>query len=160
MSWFTTLVQDTESFTAKFEQELAKLWGKAPTVAAIANTTLTFVGPLVEAIFAIEAPAAAPGVTAIINQIQASLLSAQGLIIAVGITPSLTSVIKGAASDVQDLITLGQIKDPTSISNTKLILQELNALAAILPAQVVTTAPAVLAPVAPTSAPTLSITTH
>ncbi len=45
MSIFSTIIKDVESFASKFEKELAKLWSKAPSVAAVASTVLQFVAP-------------------------------------------------------------------------------------------------------------------
>ncbi len=131
---FAGFITDIESFASKFEQELAKLWGKAPTIAATASTVLQFAAPLVETAITIEAGAAAgAAATVVLNTVEQKLVAAQGLITAIGVTPTLTNVISGVQSDLTDLLSAGGIKDASSVTNVKLVLNELTALLNSLP---------------------------
>jgi hypothetical protein len=131
---FTSLIKNVESFASKFEQELAKLWGKAPTIEATAATVLEFVAPIVETIFTVEAGAAVgTAATNALNTIEQKLVAAKGLITAVGVTPTFTNVITGVQSDLSDLLSVGGIKDTASVANAKLVLSELTALLTALP---------------------------
>ena len=95
MSILSTIIKDVESFASKFEKELAKLWSKAPSIAAVAGTVLQFVAPLIETAFTIEAGAAAgTAVTSLLEYHRAKDSSQlKGLITAVGATPTLTSLL-------------------------------------------------------------------
>ena len=134
MSILSTIIKDVESFASKFEKELAKLWSKAPSVAAVASTVLQFVAPLIETAFTIEAGAAAgAGVTSLLNTVEQKLVAAQGLITAIGATPTLTAVIAGIESDLTDLLSLGGFKNSMTQSNIQLVLKEIQALLGALP---------------------------
>ena len=134
MSIFSTIIKDVESFASKFEKELAKLWSKAPSVAAVASTVLQFVAPLIETAFTIESGAAAgSAVTSLLNTVEQKLVAAQGLITAIGATPTLTAVIAGVESDLTDLLSLGGFKNSTTQANIQLVLKEIQALLGALP---------------------------
>lgn len=131
---FLSIIKDVESFASRFEKELSKLWSKAPSVAAVAGTVLQFVAPLIETAFTIEAGAAAgTAVTSLLNTIEQKIVAAQGLITAVGATPTLTSVVSGIESDLTDLLSLGGFKNATTQANIQLVLKEIKALVGALP---------------------------
>lgn len=134
MGILSTIIKDVESFASKFEKELAKLWSKAPSVAAVASTVLQFVAPLIETAFTIESGAAAgSAVTSLLNTVEQKLVAAQGLITAIGPTSTITAMIAGVESDLTDLLSLGGFKNPTTQSNIQLVLKEIQALLGALP---------------------------
>jgi hypothetical protein len=145
MSIFGTVVTDLESFAHKFETEFEKLWGKAPNFVTVATTTLTFVGPILEAVLAAVAPEALPLVTPIIAKVESDLAAAKSLLTVVGPTVSLKGLVAGAQTDLSTLAPVANITDPKTVANINLVLGELSALLNAFPA----TTP----PVAATPAP-------
>lgn len=135
MSTFSAIFKDLTTFASKFEAEFAKLWAKAPQIDTVILTTLTFVAPLIETAVGLEAGAGAGNaVTAVLNTVEQDLIAAKGLVTAVGPTPSVTNLINGVANDLSALLTAGGVKNSTSISNITLVVKELEALAAAIPA--------------------------
>jgi hypothetical protein len=131
---FSNLVKDVTSFASSFEKELAKLWGKAPSIAAVASTILEFVAPIIETAFTIEAGATAgTAVTNLLNTIEQKMVAAKGLITAIGVTPTFASVITGIESDLTDLNALGGFKGAGTQANISLVLKEIQALLGALP---------------------------
>jgi hypothetical protein len=141
MSIFSTIIKDVTSFASSFEKELAKLWGKAPSAAAVASTILEFVAPIIETAFTIEAGSAAgTEVTNLLNTIEQKMVAAKGLITAIGITPTFANVITGIEADLADLNALGGFKGAGTQANISLVLKEIQALMGALPVAT-TTAP-------------------
>ncbi len=135
MSTFSAIFKDLTTFASKFEAEFAKLWAKAPQIDTVILTTLTFVAPLIETAVGLEAGAGAGNaVTAVLNTVEQDLIAAKGLVAAVGPTPSVANLINGVANDLSALLTAGGVKNSTSISNITLVVKELAALAAAIPA--------------------------
>jgi hypothetical protein len=135
MSFITAL----ESFASKVEKEFEELWGKAPSLATIASTTLTFVGPILETVVTVEdGSAAGTAVTAVINKVEMDLSAVKGLLTVVGPTVSVKGLISGAQNDLASLLSAAQITDPKSVANVTLVINELAALATAFPS----TAPA------------------
>jgi hypothetical protein len=130
MSFFSGL----KSIASKIEAEIESLWKKAPNMDTIALGVLTFAGPILETVFTITGePALGTEAATIIGNVQAKLIAAKQVLAAVGPTLSFGSILSGAASDLNDLLTLAAIKDPASIANVKLVITELENLAASVP---------------------------
>lgn len=128
-----SFIKDLESFASKFENELEKLWNKAPSLETVALTTLTFVGPILETVFTIEGGSAVGNaVTTAINVAEQDLTAAKALITAIGPTVSVQSLISGVISDLSGLLKAAKVTNPTSVSNVTLVVSELNALVAAL----------------------------
>lgn len=129
------LIADLKSWASKIEDTLKNMWSKAPKFVDVADTVLTFVGPVLETAFTIEAGSAAgAAVTAVISKAQRDLAAAGALISTIGPTPSVKGVIAGVQSNLAGLLTSSQISDPTSVANINLVLNELAALANAFPA--------------------------
>lgn len=130
MSFITKL----ESFASTVEKDLENLWGKAPSLETIAATTLTYVGPILEEIVTVEGgPVAGAAVTAVVNKVEQDLAAVKGLLTVVGPTVSVKGLISGAQADLSSLLTTAQIKDPKSVANVTLVVNELEALATSFP---------------------------
>jgi hypothetical protein len=140
MNIFTAIIKDLKTFASKFEHELAKLWGKAPTLDSVALTTLEFAAPVVEEIVTLEGGSAAgTAVTDVLNAIETKLIAAKGLISAVGATPTVAGVLSGVSTDLSDLLSLGNISNATGVANAKIVVGELNALVTAIEAESTTT---------------------
>jgi hypothetical protein len=127
-------IKDLESFAAKAEQDLAKLWSKAPSFTDIALTTLTYVGPVLETVFTIEAGAPTGAlVTAAITKAEQDLTAARGLINTIGPTLSVRSLVSGVATDLGSILPAANVTDAASVANLKLVIGELSALANSFP---------------------------
>jgi hypothetical protein len=139
------LIADLKSFASKFEQDLDKLWSKAPKVEQIAETTITFVGPILEDIFTVagDGPAAAI-VGDVVSKAEQDLTAVKALLTTTGATPSVGGIIAGVAANLGTLEAAANISDPKTVSNINLVVNELNALVAAFPkaATPVSTAPA------------------
>jgi len=95
---------------------------------------LTFVGPILETVVEVtEGPAVDAAVTLVINAAERDLIAAKALITAVGPTLSVKSLLAGVSSDLGGLLTAAQVTNPTSASNVKLVVGELNALVNAFP---------------------------
>ena len=134
MSIFTPFIKDIKTFAAKIEAELAKLWVAAPTLAQVVSTTLTFVGPVLQAVVTAEAGSAAGTVVgSVIATAQQDLTAVKGLITTVGPTPTVASLLNGVKADLASLLGAAKISNPASVSNVTLVINELEALVDAFP---------------------------
>jgi hypothetical protein len=130
-----SFIKDLESFASKFEKEIENLWAKAPSIETIISTTLTYVGPILETVVTIEGGAAAgTAVTTVINTAEEDLIAAKALTTTIGATPSLAGLISGVATNLSGLLAAAKVTDPKSVANVTLVVKELEALVASIPA--------------------------
>jgi hypothetical protein len=129
-----SFIKDLESFASKFEKDLEALWKKAPAVEKVAETTITFVGPILETIFTLAGDGPAATVVGdIVSKAQQDLTAASALLSTIGPTPSVAGVISGVATNVASLETAANITDPKVVADIALVVKELQAVVAAFP---------------------------
>jgi hypothetical protein len=128
MNLFTKIIDDVKSFAAKAELELAKIFGEAPKLEAIASAVLKYVGPLLETVVSVVDAPLAPLLTAGINKAQADLFVAQALTQQIGLTPSVTAILSGVSADLPALLAAAQITNPATIKTVGTVINELEVL--------------------------------
>lgn len=134
-SIFAKIANAEHTFAAWAEKQLAKLSTEAPKIEQVADTVLTYAGPALQTIVTLEAGAPAGAIVAkVVQQAQADLTAASGLIYDFGATPSAGSVIASVQSNLSTLLAAGHITDAGSVATANKIVNELGALvAAIVP---------------------------
>lgn len=141
MSIFSKITSAVKTFAVYAEKELAKLVGAAPKIEAVAATILKYVGPALQILVTAEAGAPAGAIVgSVVSEAQKDLIAAGSLIYDFGATPTVASVIKGVSDNLGVLLTAGHVTNPTSVDTVTKILNNLNSLAAALPAVVAATA--------------------
>lgn len=129
-SFFQKLEGAEHTFAAWAEKELAKIQGAAPTLEAIADTTLTYLGPILQTIVSAEAGTKAGGeVSSVIQQAQQDLTAVRGVIQDAGASPSVTSVLGAVSSNLSGLLTAGHVTSTKSVGLVNKVLGEINTLA-------------------------------
>ncbi len=116
-----------------------KVFGSEAAWERIASATITVIAPLVETIVSLTAsePASAE-VTAVVNQIQGDL-AAVNLVItsAGGSNVTISSLLSAIETNLQTLLTDGQIKDPATLAKVTsvvdLVIGEIQAILKVIP---------------------------
>lgn len=140
-NFLTRIISDAKSWGSKIESMFKKVLSNAPTWTRIAQTTLTFLGPLLETVVTAEAgPIAGAALTAALTKIQNDLTAANALVSAVGPSPTLATFLSGLQSDLATLEKDFNITNPASISTINLIVSELEGLISSMPSSTATTA--------------------
>jgi hypothetical protein len=128
-----SLITELHTFASWSEKELGKLFGEAPTIEKIADTTLQYVGGAASIIAGLEGgPAASATVTAITSGIQTGVTALSGLIADYGATPTAASLASSLATNASSLISAAQIKNPKSVAAATAIVTNLTTLATAL----------------------------
>jgi hypothetical protein len=133
MSFFSSIESAAHTFAAWAEKELGKLSTEAPTIEAIADTTLQYVGGAASVIAGLEGgPAASAGVVSATTAIKSGVTALSGLIADFGATPTAASIATSLATNASALISAAQIKNPASVTAANAIVSNLTTLATVL----------------------------
>ena len=137
MSIFSKIASAEHTFAAWAEKELAKLFSEAPKIEQVIDTTLKYVGPVLQTIVTSEAGSAAgAAVASVIKEAQSDLTAVSGLVYDFGPTPTAASVLASVQSNLSALLTAGHISNPTNVAALTKVASELGALvAAVAPAK-------------------------
>jgi hypothetical protein len=134
MSFFSSIAAAEHTFVAWAEKELIKLEGEAPTIERIAGVVLTYAGPALQTVVTAEAGAPAGNIVGkVLQQAQADLTAASGLIYDFGATPSIASVIGSVQTNLGALLTAGHVTNSKSVDTVTKVANELSALVAAIP---------------------------
>jgi hypothetical protein len=137
MSFFSSIAAAEHTFAAWAEKELIKLEGVAPTFERIAGTVLTYAGPALQTVVTAEAGAPAGSIVGkVLQQAQADLTAASGLVYDFGPTPSVASILGSVQTNLSALLTAGHVTNSKSVGTVNKVATELSALVAALPAAV------------------------
>ncbi len=102
------------SFYSRVKAELQKLFTHAPGWEASAAATLTYVAPMVETLVTLVDPAVAPIVNGVIVKAQSAMAAAAVVIKDAGPAPTLMTYLKAVNSDMAEVESAAQIKDPAT----------------------------------------------
>lgn len=134
MSVISFLIKEEHTFASWAEKELAKLYSDAPKIEQTAGVILAYAGPALQTVVTAEAGApAGAAVGAIVQQAQADLITASGLIYDFGPNPTITSIISSVKSNLAALLTAGHVTDPKSVDTVTKVVSSLGALENALP---------------------------
>ena len=138
MSIFGTIIKDIKSAAAKIEAAFKKLFNEAPSWVAIANGTLTYLGPIVVTILDIGGgPALGAEANNIIANIKTDLATASAIVGSVNAATILESLLKGIEAQLPALLTAVKVSNPASAAEIEnyvnIIGTELTALLEALP---------------------------
>jgi hypothetical protein len=130
MSIFTGIQNIEHTFAGWAEKELAKLYGEAPKIEQVAGTILTYAGPALQTVVTLEAGAPAGAIVGkVIQDAQADLTAASGLIYDFGATPTIGSIIASVKTNLSALLAAGHVSNPTSVAGVNQVIGELDTLA-------------------------------
>ena len=104
------------SFFARVRAELKQLFVHAPSWEASAAATLTYLAPMVESVVTLTDPAAAPLVTSIIQRVQSAMAAAAVVMKDAGPTPTLVTYLNAVNSDLGQVLSAAQTKDPATLA--------------------------------------------
>jgi uncharacterized protein involved in cysteine biosynthesis len=121
------------SFLKKFAAMFEKLFGSAPQWIHYAQVVVTFLAPLTTAAITMFAPEVLPIAGPIMAEVQADLATVSTLTADGTATPSLAAAIQRIQANLTALMAAGHIKDATLQANITLAVNELAALASMLP---------------------------
>ncbi|MHB1673789.1 MAG: hypothetical protein ACYCSP_06010 [Acidobacteriaceae bacterium] len=134
MSFFGGLIKDVHTFASWVERELAKLYGEAPKIEAIAGAVLKYAGPALQTVVSLEAGTAAGAIVgSVVKQAQSDLIVAGSLVHDFGATPSAGTVISSVQDNLSGLLAAGHISNPTSVATVTKVTGELGALVTAFP---------------------------
>lgn len=138
MSIFSAIANAEHTFAAWAEKELTKLIGEAPTFLQIADTTLTYAGPILQTVLASAGQsAAATEVGTIVNQSLSDITVVRAVIQDAGPVPSAKAILQSTQTNLSGLLTAGHISNPASVALVNKLLAEFAALLAAFPAPAV-----------------------
>ena len=139
MSVFGSFIKDIESFAAKVEAAFKKLFGEAPSWIVIAQSVLTYLGPIVVMILTIGGGAAlGDEANRIIADIKADLATALAVASTAAAATGLPTLLAGIQMQLPTLLAALKVSNPASLSRIEnyvaIIDTELTALLGAAPA--------------------------
>lgn len=134
MSIFTAIANAEHTTAAWFEKELTKLLGAAPTFLQIADTTLTYAGPILQTVLAaVGQGAAAAEAGAIIKQALTDITVVRAVIQDAGPVESASALLLSIQNNLAGLLSASHVTDAISVALVNKLLKELATLLAAFP---------------------------
>lgn len=129
MSVISVIEGDAKTFGSWAEKELEKVFKTAPAIAAVTDTVIDYLGPVLEDIVTAEygGPAGAL-VTEVVNEVQQDLIVVGGLVYDLGASPTVAGKVAAMQTDLNGLLAAGHIKNPATVKLVGLALRELGGL--------------------------------
>lgn len=135
MSIFDKLKDAEHTFAAWTQKELAKVLGEVPTFLQIADTTLSYAGPILQTVLAATGQsAAATEAGKIIAEAQQDVIVVRAVITDAGPVPSAAAMIQSIQDNLTGALAAGHITNPVSVALVNKLLKEFAALLANFPA--------------------------
>lgn len=129
MSVLSFIIKEDHNFASWAEKELANLYSEAPRIEQIAATVLTYAGPALQTVVTAEAGAPAGALTgAVIQEAQADLTAASGLIYDFGPHPTVGNVVTSVKNNLTALLTAGHVTNAKSVDTVTKVVNSLGAL--------------------------------
>ena len=134
MSIFDNIKAAEHTFAAWAEKEWAAVFKAAPKIESVLAATLKYAGPALQTVITAEAGAPAGAIVGkVIQDAQAGLVAASGLVYDFGATPTVGGVIGSIQSNLGDLLSAGHVTNAGSVATVTKVVNELTALAAAIP---------------------------
>lgn len=141
MSIFSSIASAAHTFAAWAEKEWAAVYKEAPKVESVLAATLKYAGPALQTVISAEVGGPAGAVVGkALADAQAGLVAASGLVYDFGATPTVSGVLSSVTTNLSSLLAAGHITNPTSVATVNRVVNELNTVAAVVPAIVAATA--------------------
>lgn len=141
MSLFTNIANAEHSFAAWAEKEWTVVFKEAPKVESLLAAVLKYAGPALQVV--VTAEAGGPAGTVVgkaLADAQAGLVAASALVYDFGATPSVSGVLGSVTSNLSSLLSAGHITDAKSVAAVTRVVNEINTVAAVIPAVAAATA--------------------
>ncbi len=134
MSIFANIVAAEHTFAAWCEKEWAIVFKNAPKVESVLAATLKYAGPALQTVVTAEAGSAAGALVGkVIEDAQAGLVAASGLVYDFGATPTVGGVISSVQSNLSSLLSAGHVTNANSVATVNRVVNELSALVSAIP---------------------------
>ena len=132
-------ILDLKSDFSKIEHIFTTFFKKAPSWAAVAETDLAFIAPIINSLVVLNGGASVePDVNAVLVKIQKDLVLATKFVQAEDSSANLTDVLSNISSNLSGLLTIAAVKNSSKITEITAyvngVIGEINAIIAALPA--------------------------